>query len=56
MWKKLTLIRILVANGVPLVSRLFEEYKTALRDYIQGHHEVSCLSSKLIDSNGPIDC
>jgi len=44
MWKKLKFIQILIANGVPLVSQLFEEYKTALRDFVQGHHDVSCLS------------
>ena len=52
MWKKLTLIQILVANGVPLVSDLFEEYKTALKDYVQRHHDVSCLYAGMIDSNG----
>ena len=51
MWKKLTLIRILVANGVPMVSQLFEEYKAARRDYVQRHHEVGFLSSELIDGN-----
>lgn len=51
MWKKLKLIRILVKHGVPLVSELFEEYKTALASYIQRLDSVSRLTSRLIDSN-----
>jgi hypothetical protein len=49
MWKKLTLIRILAANGVPLVSQLYEEYKIALQGYVQRRHDVSRLTFGLVE-------
>ncbi len=40
MCKKLTLIQILVANGVPQLPQLYHEYKASLADHIQKRHEV----------------
>jgi len=42
MYKKLTLIQILVANGVPQLPQLYQEYKASLAVCIQKRHEV-CL-------------
>jgi hypothetical protein len=42
MCKKLTLIQTLVANGVPQLPQLYQEYKVSLADRIQKRHEV-CL-------------
>ena len=41
MWKKLSLIQLLVANGVPLLSQLYEEYKALLRDHVRSQRDVS---------------
>lgn len=49
MWKKLTLIRLLVASGVPLLSGLYEEYEALLRDHVRSQREVCGPLSDLTD-------
>lgn len=45
MMKKVTLLQLLIDNGVPMISELFDEYKDAMVAHIAQVQEVSLKSS-----------